>query len=282
MSLRFGGIDFDGDDDAGSKLDAYIRWVQSILARYEGNMLQLTIGDKGCYLYASFGAPVTHGDDPRRERDGVPWEPVRIAGEPHFLALGTVGFRHGEGEEIRAVRDEGADGDIAKDAVFISPHKFIGGPGTPGLLVVKRRLVTNRVPTVPGGGTVSYVSELDHSYVSDAADREEGGTPAIIESIRAGLVFHLKRSVGEDVAVILGLWTALNNPVLFLVLLAQRYNPNNSIKTAALFLSIRKLGDDAGEDDEADAVADTTLADELADPHEQDGARDAEVDPDVL
>lgn len=87
--------------------------------------------------------------------------------------------------------------EAAKDAVFISPHKFIGGPGTPGVLVVKRGLLTNRVPTVPGGGTVSYVSEDDHSYITDPTHREEGGTPAIIESIRAGLVFQLKAAVGE-------------------------------------------------------------------------------------
>jgi selenocysteine lyase/cysteine desulfurase len=84
-----------------------------------------------------------------------------------------------------------------KDALFISPHKFVGGPGTPGVLVVKRALVTNRVPTVPGGGTVTYVSADDHSYISDLAVREEGGTPAIIESIRSGLVFKLKEAVGE-------------------------------------------------------------------------------------
>jgi len=87
--------------------------------------------------------------------------------------------------------------EAAKDAIFISPHKFIGGPGTPGVLVVKQRLLTNRVPTVPGGGTVSYVSESGHSYISDPIHREEGGTPAIIESIRAGLVFQLKDAVGE-------------------------------------------------------------------------------------
>ncbi len=86
----------------------------------------------------------------------------------------------------------------AKDAIFLSPHKFVGGPGTPGVLVVKRTLVSNRVPTVPGGGTVSYVSAHDHSYVTDITVREEGGTPAIIESIRAGLVFKLKSAVGED------------------------------------------------------------------------------------
>jgi len=85
-----------------------------------------------------------------------------------------------------------------KDAVFVSPHKFIGGPGTPGLLVVKRALLRNRVPTVPGGGTVSYVSEATHEYLADPILREEGGTPAIIEAIRAGLVFRLKREVGEE------------------------------------------------------------------------------------
>ena len=85
-----------------------------------------------------------------------------------------------------------------KDAVFMSPHKFIGGPQTPGVLVVKRQLVTNTVPGTPGGGTVAYVNEAGHRYVSDPVLREEGGTPAIIESIRAGLVFQLKEAVGAE------------------------------------------------------------------------------------
>jgi selenocysteine lyase/cysteine desulfurase len=86
-----------------------------------------------------------------------------------------------------------------KDAVFLSPHKFVGGPGTPGVLVVRRDLLRNRVPTVPGGGTVDYVNAVDHHYVSDPAHREEGGTPGIVESIRAGLVVALKQAVGTDV-----------------------------------------------------------------------------------
>ena len=85
-----------------------------------------------------------------------------------------------------------------KDAVFISPHKFIGGPQTPGVLVVKRQLVVNTVPVTPGGGTVAYVNEDEHVYVADPVMREEGGTPAIIESVRAGLVFQLKDAVGAD------------------------------------------------------------------------------------
>jgi len=85
-----------------------------------------------------------------------------------------------------------------KDAVFLSPHKFIGGPGTPGVLIAKRGLFANRVPSQPGGGTVSYVSTLEHRYLADPVHREEAGTPAILESIRAGLVFQLKEAVGVE------------------------------------------------------------------------------------
>jgi selenocysteine lyase/cysteine desulfurase len=85
-----------------------------------------------------------------------------------------------------------------KDAIVVSPHKFIGGPGTPGVLVARRELFRNRVPTSPGGGTVAYVNPLEHVYLDDPEHREEGGTPAIIESIRAGLVFALKEAVGVE------------------------------------------------------------------------------------
>jgi selenocysteine lyase/cysteine desulfurase len=86
-----------------------------------------------------------------------------------------------------------------KDAIVLSPHKFIGGPSTPGVLVVRRELLTNRVPAVPGGGTVVYVNPTEHRYLDDPVHREEGGTPAIVECIRAGLVFQLKAAVGTEV-----------------------------------------------------------------------------------
>src|SRR5262249_16327350 len=66
-----------------------------------------------------------------------------------------------------------------KDAVFLSPHKFVGGPGTPGVLVVKRSLLRNRVPSVPGGGTILLVSPRGHTYYPHPVIREEGGTPDI-------------------------------------------------------------------------------------------------------
>ncbi len=66
LFLRFGGIDYDTDPEAGTKLNDYVRWVQSVLIKYESYMLQLTIGDKGCYLYSSFGSPQLHDDDPAR------------------------------------------------------------------------------------------------------------------------------------------------------------------------------------------------------------------------
>ena len=85
-----------------------------------------------------------------------------------------------------------------KDAMFMSPHKFVGGPATPGVLVVRKDLLRNRVPDVPGGGTVEYVSSEEHVYLSDPVAREEGGTPAIVGAIRAGLVFALKAAVGVE------------------------------------------------------------------------------------
>ena len=124
------------------------------------------------------------------------------------IAISTLLHEHGAlsfwdfaaaGPYVQIEMQPKSGGPLAyKDAVFLSPHKFIGGPGTPGVLVAKRALLQNRVPAMPGGGTVSYVTPDHHDYVSDPVRREEGGTPAIIESIRAGLVFQLKESVGVE------------------------------------------------------------------------------------
>ena len=91
-----------------------------------------------------------------------------------------------------------SDSAASKDVIFISPHKFPGGPGTPGVMIIKKDLMKNRVPVIPGGGTVSYVSSDEHRYIDDPEHREEGGTPDIVGAIRAGLVFQLKEAVGAE------------------------------------------------------------------------------------
>lgn len=88
---------------------------------------------------------------------------------------------------------------FSKDALFISPHKFVGGPGTPGILIVRRSLLPENQPAVTGGGTVSWVAPGRHTYLPAGERREEAGTPAIVESIRAGMAFALKDQVTAEV-----------------------------------------------------------------------------------
>ena len=86
-----------------------------------------------------------------------------------------------------------------KDAIYFSMHKFVGGVQSPGILIAKKSLFQNRVPSGGGGGgAVFYVTDSDHRYLQEPEMREEGGTPAIVESVRAGLVFKLKQSVGVE------------------------------------------------------------------------------------
>ena len=85
-----------------------------------------------------------------------------------------------------------------KDAIYFSMHKFLGGVQTPGVLIAKKCLFQNSSPEGAGGGSVFYVTESDHRYLQEPEVREEGGTPAIVESVRAGLVMKLKQSVGVE------------------------------------------------------------------------------------
>ncbi|GMA15666.1 aminotransferase class V-fold PLP-dependent enzyme [Deinococcus metallilatus] len=84
------------------------------------------------------------------------------------------------------------------DAVFLSPHKFVGGPGTPGLLCFQAHLYHLAVPSVPGGGTVQYVSRTRHDFVDDIEAREDAGTPAILGKLRTALAFHVKEQLGVE------------------------------------------------------------------------------------
>ena len=90
------------------------------------------------------------------------------------------------------------DDECRKDAVFISVHKFVGGPQTPGVLAANKDLFMTSVPAEPGGGTVLYTSPWAYKYLEDLEHREEGGTPPIVQVIRAGLAFDLKETIGID------------------------------------------------------------------------------------
>ena len=84
------------------------------------------------------------------------------------------------------------NGFCKKDAIYFSCHKFIGGPQTPGILIAKKKLFKpENAPVIPGGGSVLFVSETEHYYLKDIERKEEGGTQAIVESIRAGLVIQV-------------------------------------------------------------------------------------------
>jgi selenocysteine lyase/cysteine desulfurase len=82
------------------------------------------------------------------------------------------------------------------DAVFLSPHKFLGGPGSPGLLLFDQMLYDQPAPTTAGGGTVSFVSHGGHWFVEDIEMREDAGTPAILQKLRAAMAFEVKERVG--------------------------------------------------------------------------------------
>lgn len=84
------------------------------------------------------------------------------------------------------------------DAIVMSPHKFLGGPGASGVLIVKNDVVVTKKPTSPGGGTVTFVSPWGHDYHDDLATREEAGTPNVIGDIRAALCVLVKSAIGQS------------------------------------------------------------------------------------
>lgn len=85
------------------------------------------------------------------------------------------------------------------DAIYFSFHKFLGGPGTPGALILSSRLYTNRIPDQPGGGTILYSNPWKvHEYIGDIEEREDGGTPPILQGIKAGMCIRLKEEMGVE------------------------------------------------------------------------------------
>lgn len=93
-----------------------------------------------------------------------------------------------------------ADDPLAKlDAIYFSPHKFLGGPGTPGIVIFDSHLYTNQIPDQPGGGTVSFTNPWgQHRYLNNIESREDGGTPPFLQTIKAAMCMQLKAEMGVD------------------------------------------------------------------------------------
>jgi len=92
------------------------------------------------------------------------------------------------------------DEDPSIDAIYISPHKFLGGPGSSGVLVFNERIYHRELPpSVSAGGTVDYVGPADQDFIGRIEEREKAGTPGVLQTLKAGLVFEIKDRVGVDV-----------------------------------------------------------------------------------
>lgn len=85
------------------------------------------------------------------------------------------------------------------DAIFFSPHKFLGGPGTTGVLLFNKNLYKNNIPDCPGGGTVSWTNPWgEHKYIDNIEDREDGGTPGFLQVIKTAVAIQLKEEMGVE------------------------------------------------------------------------------------
>lgn len=84
------------------------------------------------------------------------------------------------------------------DEVVLSPHKFVGGPQASGVLIVRCDAVRVTKPTMPGGGTVKFVSPTEHVYAANVESREEAGTPNVVGDLRAALCILVKAACGQD------------------------------------------------------------------------------------
>lgn len=89
------------------------------------------------------------------------------------------------------------DSEMSLDAIFMSPHKFLGGPGSSGVLIFNKKLYKNLIPDCPGGGTVDWTTPWGtHKYIENIEEREDGGTPGFLQVIRAALAVRLKEKMG--------------------------------------------------------------------------------------
>lgn len=117
------------------------------------------------------------------------------------------------------------------DAIFFSPHKFLGGPGTSGVLVFNKKLYNNMIPDNPGGGTVSWTNPWgEHKYIDNIEDREDGGTPGFLQTIKTALAIQLKEKMGienilkREHEIVTYIFGELGNIANIIILAAQHHD----------------------------------------------------------
>lgn len=117
------------------------------------------------------------------------------------------------------------------DAIYFSPHKFLGGPGSAGVLIFNRKLYTNKIPDISGGGTVEWTNPWgEHKYFDNIETREDGGTPSFIQTIRTALCIKLKEEIGvqkmmdREKEIMNRIWEPLNAIPNFHILEAHNKN----------------------------------------------------------
>jgi selenocysteine lyase/cysteine desulfurase len=140
------------------------------------------------------------------------------------------------------------------DAIYFSTHKFLGGPGTPGILIFNKKLYNNKLPDQPGGGTVTYSNPWGmHVYVADIETREDGGTPPILQGIKAALCICLKKAMGtarirarekELLSIIFDRFKSINNVKVLEGEVAERLGVVSFIIDGAHYNMVVKLLND--------------------------------------
>lgn len=186
LFLKFSGIDYDDDEEAGIKLDAFARWVQNVCQRHDGYMIQLTMGDKGSFLYASFGAPVAHDDDDERAVAAA----LELRSPPSHLSFITdvqIGISRGRswaGECGAPIRHTyGVMGnEVNMAARMMSKAK-------PGQILVRRRVADATAHSyhyeqlglivVKGGAEPIAVSELIGKHTAQSFQPNQFATPLV-------------------------------------------------------------------------------------------------------
>jgi len=118
------------------------------------------------------------------------------------------------------------DPEASLDAIFFSPHKFLGGPGTNGVLIFNKEMYHNLVPDCPGGGTVSWTTPWgDHKFLDNIEDREDGGTPGFLQVIKTSLAIKLKEKMGVE--------NMMKREKELVSYIFERLNPYSEIKILA-------------------------------------------------